>query len=290
VTVAEAFVGGKAASTENPDVYQVIVHVGTEVVTGPTGEDAGVSAETPPVPRPVPGHPADAARCHVEDGPAISVSTAQMIACEAALSWMRHGADGQVLDLGRRRRRPNAALRRAARERDGCRCRFPGCESRRVDLHHIQHWANGGRTRLTNLISLCRYHHTLVHERGYLIITRPDGTFGFGRPDGTPVECSPPVPPLEGKIGDFHDAGITPETIVPSWYGERLDLDHAIYVCLANAENKAREAQRPPAQPAQSQDQDQPGAYEPFQPTRWVSELSDWIDYIGRYYRDHPAA
>ena len=53
----------------------------------------------------------------------------------------RHGRDGAVLDLGRRRRRPSAALRRAARERDTCRCRFPGCESRRVDLHHIPYWS-----------------------------------------------------------------------------------------------------------------------------------------------------
>ena len=79
---------------------------------------AGVSAETPaPAPR-VPGDPADPARCHVEDGPALSVSTAQMLGCTAALSWMRHDGGGAILDLGRRRRRPNAALRRAARERD----------------------------------------------------------------------------------------------------------------------------------------------------------------------------
>ena len=38
-----------------------------------------------------------------------------MIGCTAALSWMLHDRDGAVLDLGRRRRRPNAALRRAAR-------------------------------------------------------------------------------------------------------------------------------------------------------------------------------
>ena len=82
-----------------------------------------------------------------------------MLTCTAALSWMRHDRDGAVLDLGRRRRRPNTALRRAARERDKCRCRFPGCESRRVDLHHIQHRINGGRTSLHNLISLCPYHH-----------------------------------------------------------------------------------------------------------------------------------
>jgi hypothetical protein len=61
-----------------------------------------------------------------------------MLACTAALSWMTHGDAGAVLALGRRRRRPSSAIRRAARERDHCRCRFPGCESRRVDLHHIQ--------------------------------------------------------------------------------------------------------------------------------------------------------
>ena len=65
----------------------------------------GVSAETPPAPVPVPGDPADPARCHVEDGPAISVSTAQMVTCTAALSWMTHGDAGAVLALGRRRRR-----------------------------------------------------------------------------------------------------------------------------------------------------------------------------------------
>ena len=127
-------------------------------------------AETPAT---VPGHPAEPARCHVEDGPAISISTAQMIACTATLSWMLHDRDGPVLDVGRRRRRPGAALRRAARERDHCRCRFPGCESRRIDLHHIQHWINGGRTCLKNLIGLCKYHHMLVHQHGYLIASSP---------------------------------------------------------------------------------------------------------------------
>jgi hypothetical protein len=186
----------------------------------------------------------DPARCHVEDGPAVSVSTAQMLTCTATLSWMRHA----VLDLGRRRRRPNAALRRAARERDHCRCRFPGCESRRVDLHHIQHWIHGGRTRLKNLISLCPYHHKLVHERGYLIAAPPGGGFAFYRPDGTALPPSPTLPPPGGAIGDCHHAEITPGTIIPPWYGERLDLDYAIYTCFAHAEHQARQhdqAERP---------------------------------------------
>ena len=204
-----------------------------------------VSAETPAAPPPVPVDPADPARCHVEDGPAISVSTAQMLACTAALSWMTHGDAGAVLALGRRRRRPSSAIRRAARERDGCRCRFPGCESRRTDLHHIQHWASGGRTDLDNLISLCPYHHKLVHDRGYLIAAPPGGgTFAFYRPDGTPLPSSPPLPEPDGPIDQAHDAAITPDTIIPPWYGERLDLNHAIWVCFANARTKEEEPEQ----------------------------------------------
>src|SRR5690348_11425437 len=50
-------------------------------LAGPASDPGGdVSAETPAAPAPVPGDPADPARCHVEDGPAISVNTAQMLA------------------------------------------------------------------------------------------------------------------------------------------------------------------------------------------------------------------
>ena len=252
LVIAEAFLAGKIAAADNPEVYQVIVHVGTDAA-GVPAPAASVSAETPAASLPVPGDPADPARCHVEDGPAISVSTAQMIGCTAALSWMLHDRDGSVLDLGRRRRRPSAALRRAARERDRCRCRFPGCESRRIDLHHIQFWSNGGRTSLENLIGLCKYHHMLVHDRGYLIAAGPAGTFAFYRPDGTGIPPSPALPQPDGTIEDRHDADITPDTIIPPWYGERLDLDYAIYTCFANAEYHARQgdqAGQPDQQPA----------------------------------------
>jgi hypothetical protein len=116
----------------------------------------------------------------------------------------------------------------------------PGCESRRIDLHHIRHWINGGRTDLDNLISLCPRHHQLVHDRGYLIAAPPGGGGGFAfyRPDGTALPASPALPPPDGGIADVHDADITPDTIIPPWYGERLDLDYAIWVCFANARTR----------------------------------------------------
>ena len=249
LVIAEAFLAGKVAAAGNSDVYQVIVHVGTDAVGGvsaetPAGREPGhVAGETPEHPPggQMPGHPADPARCHVEDGPALSVATAAMLTCTAVLSWMRHDHDGTLLDAGRRRRKPGAALRRAARERDHCRCRYPGCESRRADLHHIRHWINGGRTSLENLLSLCKYHHMLVHDRGYLIAAAPGGGVTFCRPDGTVIPPSPPLPPSDGTIENCHDAGITPGTIIPPWYGEQLNLDYAIHACFANAEYHARQ-------------------------------------------------
>src|SRR5580693_3529779 len=44
---------------------------------------------------------------------------------------------------------------------------------------------------------------------------------------GPPARSAPPSGHLmnqaDGSIGDWHDADITPETIIPPWYGERLD-------------------------------------------------------------------
>jgi hypothetical protein len=294
VTLAEAFLAGKVAAAADPEVYQVIVHVGTDAITpasAPAGPVApvGVSAETPrrppqalpsPPPKPTPprppGHPADPGRCHVEDGPAISPSAAQMLACGATWTWMLHDSAGKLLDLGRRRRRPNAALRRAARERDKCRCRFPGCESRRVDLHHIQYWSNGGRTKLDNLISLCKYHHMLVHDRGYLIAAARDGTFTFYRPNGTAIPTSPALPELDRTIGDCHDADITPETIIPPWNGEQLDLDYAIHVCFANARTEQERQTR--LEDCEPEARRRVTVYKP----------EGWDKRIRQYYDEHP--
>jgi hypothetical protein len=189
---------------------------------------------------------------------------------------MTHAAGGAVLNLGRRRRRPNAAIRKAARERDQGRCQYPGCESRRVDLHHIRHWASGGPTSLDNLLSLCKQHHMAVHDRGCLIAVRPGGTFAFYAPGGAEIPASPALPSPDGSIGDVHDAEITPDTIIPPWSGERLDLDYAIYTCLANEKVRAdRAAGRDPRAGIPPCDC-RPG------------EPADPIAYFREYYAKHP--
>jgi hypothetical protein len=211
VTVAESFITAKAANASNPDLHHVIVHA-----------DAAALAGDP------------AGRCHIDDGPAISPDALQMIACDAVISWMTHDRDGNVLNVGRRHRVPPPALRRAMRERDRGRCRYPGCHSRRVEAHHIIPWSQDGITCLDNLCSLCRYHHRLIHRLGHYITIAPDGDFTFHRPDGEVIPASPPLPDPLGQLWERHDAEITASTITPPWYGERLDLDYAIAVLFAN--------------------------------------------------------
>ncbi|MFN7149465.1 MAG: DUF222 domain-containing protein, partial [Microthrixaceae bacterium] len=73
-----------------------------------------------------------------------------------------------TLDLGRHRRHPTPALRRAVMRRDGGCCRFPGCTRRhRLHVHHNVFWEHGGRTDMDNLIVLCPAHHGAIHRRGW---------------------------------------------------------------------------------------------------------------------------
>ena len=95
-------------------------------------------------------------RCELEDGPALAAQTARRLACDASVITIIEDDAGQPLDVGRRTRTIPPAIRRALRARDRG-CTFPGCtHTRFLDGHHVQHWADGGETKLSNLVSLCR--------------------------------------------------------------------------------------------------------------------------------------
>ena len=103
-------------------------------------------------------------RAHFEDKPWLSPATARRLSCDASLVSVLEDDAGRVLNVGRKSRIVPAPIRRALRERDGV-CQYPGChESEYVDAHHIQHWAEGGETRLDNLVTLCRFHHRQLHR------------------------------------------------------------------------------------------------------------------------------
>ena len=64
-------------------------------------------------------------RCHLEDGPALSVLAARRIGCDAEVVAIIE-RDGLPIDVGRARRVVPTALRRAVQSRDRT-CVFPGC-------------------------------------------------------------------------------------------------------------------------------------------------------------------
>ena len=181
----------------------------------------------------------------------VSAETARRLACDAATVTMHHGPAGEVLDVGRRTRTISPALRRALAARDG-HCRFPGCQARRTDAHHVEHWAHGGATALDNLVLLCRRHHRAVHEGGFRVALGAAGDVRFVRPDGRPLEEAPPLPavvgpplaPVAARL-ERADIRVGPQTGTPAWRGERLDVDWAVSVLW-----RARPQAAPGAGPA----------------------------------------
>ena len=86
---------------------------------------------------------------------------------------------GVTIGIGRVSRHIPRWLRTILTNRDQG-CRFPSCRRTRwTHAHHITHWANGGTTNLDNLITLCGYHHRLIHRRHWHIRGNPNHTVTF---------------------------------------------------------------------------------------------------------------
>jgi hypothetical protein len=94
--------------------------------------------------------------------------------CDAGLLVPQEDEVGNVLDIGRKTRIILLAMSQALAIRDGG-CQFPGCcESRYTEGHHIKHWADGGETKLDNLVTLCRYHHRELHKGSFFLSLKPE--------------------------------------------------------------------------------------------------------------------
>ena len=214
VAVAETALTADLDAGTSGDRYQVVVHVDTEAL--PAVESDGQAA--------------------LDDGVHVSAETSRRLACEASKVVMTHAPDGAVLDVGRKTRTIPPAIRRALAARDR-RCQFPGCESRRCDAHHLRHWADGGATRLDNLVLLCRRHHRAVHEEGFRIERLEGGEVLVTHPGGWPVVAAPSAPAWQGPALEPIDAQLSadgipvdPDTATPDWHGEPLDLGWAMLV------------------------------------------------------------
>jgi hypothetical protein len=240
--LAESFLAHGAAALNGGERHQIVVHV----------EQAAL-------------RPPGSGRCELEDGPAIPGETARRLGCDASVVRIVEDEDGEPLDVGRRTRSIPPALRRALNARDHG-CRFPGCtHTRYVDGHHVRHWADGGETKLSNLVALCRFHHRQVHEGGLRVERLNDGAWRFVKPSGesfvssspkrtTPLDlqpCEHRAPSAKGEAREGHGPcdgtelvathralgiAIDATTAATRWRGERMDHALAIDVLLQRRE------------------------------------------------------
>jgi hypothetical protein len=206
--VAESFVAHDVLEATGSDRHQIVVHVAAETL-----RDRAAGC------------------CEFEHGPPLAAETARRLACDASVVALIENDDGDPLNVGRKTRTVSAPLRRLLNSRDKG-CRFPGCcNTRYIDIHHVEHWANGGETKPSNLVSLCRFHHHAVHEGGICIEVLDDGALRFVKPNGKSVDSV--APGFTQPLGDWRQL---PQGTTPArWTGDRMDLDLAVDVLLQKA-------------------------------------------------------
>jgi hypothetical protein len=164
--------------------------------------------------------------CHVQDGPPLPSAVARRIGCDTELVAIAE-RDGVPIDVGRSRRTISPRQRLALQARDST-CRFPGCgvPASRTEGHHLLHWAEGGRTDLDNLLSLCRFHHHRLHDGAFDILAQADGKFRFEAADGRPIGSESRTVLLGTAIPHYRDlAGVTPRARDG---GRACDFGHVI--------------------------------------------------------------
>jgi hypothetical protein len=216
--VAETFLAQGATALKGGDRHQIVVHVDAETLRDST-----------------------AGRCHFEHGPSVAAETARRLSCDCSIVPMIENEEGEPLSVGRKTRTIPPAIQRALNARDhGC-CRFPGCPNTRcLDGHHIQHWAHGGETKLSNLVSLCRFHHRQVHEGNVAVITLDDGAIRFVTPQGQSFDSTlrDHTQPLGDwhQLIDAHERGhlrIDHQTAATRWDGGSCDYSVAVESLLS---------------------------------------------------------
>jgi len=206
--IFESFLAHGAEAMSGGERHQVVVHVSAETLQAGGGH-----------------------HCEIEDGPAVAAETARRLACDASLVAIVEDEKGEPLNVGRKTRSMPPALQRALNARDKG-CRFPGCTHKKyTDAHHIQHWAHGGETKMSNLVTLCRFHHRKVHEGQVVVQVLDDGAIRFVQPNG---ECFESVSRTVGdwrELLEVHErAGIhiDKRTAATKWDGGPMDYGIAV--------------------------------------------------------------
>jgi hypothetical protein len=95
----------------------------------------------------------------------LPVESVRRITCDASLITVVEDQQGNPLNVGRKNRGISPPMKRTLLGRDKC-CRFLGCRhDKRLDAHHVMHWADGGDTSTDNILLLCSAHHRVTTRR-----------------------------------------------------------------------------------------------------------------------------
>jgi hypothetical protein len=144
-------------------------------------------------------------------GTTITNTTLSRLTCDARIQLVIENNIGGVIGIGRTSRTIPPWLNRLVKARDKG-CRFPQCQRTQwLHVHHLKHWAHGGETDLDNLVTLCGYHHRLIHNDGWTIKGNPNHQITWITQWGTPFERHPHFTAIE----QIKHNALNPQTIEP---------------------------------------------------------------------------
>ena len=115
-----------------------------------------------------------AIRAEFASGSPISKPVLGQLLCDASYRRVIVDGQSQVIDVGRPTHEISVPLRQAVQIRDQ-RCQFQHCDRpwHWCDVHHLKPVSAGGHTSERNLALVCRFHHTLIHQVGWVIYRDP---------------------------------------------------------------------------------------------------------------------
>ena len=164
---------------------------------------------------------------HLIYGDALSAATIRRLACDAQILPIVLGSDSQPVDVGTTVRLATGPMRKALIARDkGCVC--CGAPPIYCDAHHVVSWIDGGETKITNLVLLCKRCHRDLHAghwdiriiNGVVHVARPTWATPDPVPRGRyrpPATTPHPATPTPGTTTSGAPARAWPRDTDPPW-------------------------------------------------------------------------
>ena len=184
----------------------------------------------------------------LRDGTPIPLHIARMLAHDGSRVDVVLGEHGELLDVGRRTRAIPAACARGLWLRDGG-CRVPGCgRTRHLHAHHIHGWAEGGPTKLGNLVLVCSTHHRMIHEGALAVDLQPGESPACERVVFADQRdrVIPRFPATSANLDELEhwlreaDVHIDPALTQPKWDGRPMDLQDSLTWMLMGPDPRLR--------------------------------------------------